>query len=180
MRPELDGVKTTSAWGIALSLWLLPTPSTLGAELTFAQSSSLPPEVHQAFSNGDLGKKYVFSARLNPFFIQGDFDGDGHLDTAVLIESRSSSKTGIVVVHTARKQVFILGAGTAVAGSNGNDSFDWMDAWHAYAKRVVERGAGERKPPDLRGDALHVEKTESASAIIYWDGSGYRWFQQGD
>jgi hypothetical protein len=60
----------------------------VGAELTFAQSSSLPPEVHAAFSTGELGKKYVFSSRLNPFFVQGDFDGDGRLDTAVLIQSR--------------------------------------------------------------------------------------------
>jgi hypothetical protein len=44
----------------------------------------------------------------------------------------------------------------------------------------VGRGADQKKPPVLRGDALYVEKTESASAIIYWDGSTYRWYQQGD
>jgi hypothetical protein len=32
----------------------------------------------------------------------------------------------------------------------------------------------------LRGDGLLVEKTESASAILWWDGARYRWYQQGD
>jgi hypothetical protein len=32
----------------------------------------------------------------------------------------------------------------------------------------------------LRGDAVMVYRTESASALLGWDGRDYRWQQQGD
>jgi len=32
----------------------------------------------------------------------------------------------------------------------------------------------------LKGSALYVEKSEAASAIIYWTGKEYKWYQQGD
>ena len=34
--------------------------------------------------------------------------------------------------------------------------------------------------PHLRGDALLVGRSEAASALIYWNGKRYVWFQQGD
>ena len=42
------------------------------------------------------------------------------------------------------------------------------------------QGADERPPPELRGDALLVEKLESASALVYWTPDGLGWYQQGD
>jgi hypothetical protein len=39
---------------------------------------------------------------------------------------------------------------------------------------------GEMSVPHLRGDALLVEKSEAASALIYWNGKRYVWSQQGD
>jgi hypothetical protein len=55
-----------------------------------------------------------------------------------------------------------------------------MDAWSLLPSRSIPGGAGEPAPPVPRGDALLVEKLESASAILYWDGTAYRWHQQGD
>ena len=165
---------------LSLTFWLILTTPAVAAELTFPQEESLPPEVRQVFSRNHLDQAYSFSSHLNPFYIQGDFNGDGRLDTAVLVQSRSSNKIGIAVFHAGGNQVFILGAGNRIPGAGKNDTFDWMDAWYTYRRGRVRRGADETKPPVLRGDALHVEKTESASAIIYWDGSTYRWYQQGD
>jgi hypothetical protein len=34
--------------------------------------------------------------------------------------------------------------------------------------------------PPLIGGALLVEKMDSASAIVFWDGKEYQWYQQGD
>ena len=68
----------------------------------------------------------------------------------------------------------ILGAG------NGGDDFEWMDSWQVYSKTRAARAAGESSVPHLRGDALLVEKSEAASALIYWNGKRYVWSQQGD
>jgi hypothetical protein len=55
-----------------------------------------------------------------------------------------------------------------------------MDVWQVYPRGPVEEGVEAGPPPKLRGEALLVEKSESASALIYWNGKRYVWYQQGD
>jgi len=62
---------------------------------------------------------------------------------------------------------------------NGGDNFDWMDIWKVVPKSAAAKSLG-RAATALKGDALHVEKSESASALIYWNGAKYVWRQQGD
>jgi len=53
-------------------------------------------------------------------------------------------------------------------------------SWRVHSKSDrVERGVGERAPPKLLGDDLLLE-WESASAIVYWNGRRFDWYQQGD
>jgi hypothetical protein len=115
---------------------------------------------------------------MNPFYLRGDFNGDGKIDVAVLVKQRSTGKLGIAVVHGATDKVTILGAGVAIG--NGGDDFEWIDSWRVYSKDRVPRKAGEVSLPHLHGDAFLVEKSEAASALIYWNGKRYVWFQQGD
>jgi hypothetical protein len=147
-------------------------------DLPFQLSSSLSPPVRRVLESDAAAKRYAIVGHLNPFYIHGDFNGDGRIDTAVLIKDRDSGKTGIAVVHAGAKSVIILGASRKFG--NGGDDFKWMDAWHLYPRGIVERGAGQGAPPTLRGDALMVIKTESASALVYWNGKRYNWYQQGD
>jgi glycogen debranching enzyme len=74
--------------------------------------------------------------------------------------------------------VAILGAGIGIG--NGGDYFEWMDSWQVYSKTRDAHAGGEIDIADLRGDALLVEKSEAASALIYWNGKRYVWPQQGD
>ncbi|MCI0624146.1 MAG: hypothetical protein L0387_21270 [Acidobacteria bacterium] len=147
-------------------------------DLSFQLSSSLSPQVLRVFENDAAAKRYALISHLNPFYVHGDFNGDGRTDTAVLVKNRDSRKTGIAIVHAGAKSAIILGAGRKFG--NGGDDFNWMDAWHLYPRGVVERGADESAPPTLWGDALMVIKTESASALVYWNGKRYAWYQQGD
>jgi lysylphosphatidylglycerol synthetase-like protein (DUF2156 family) len=55
-----------------------------------------------------------------------------------------------------------------------------MDSWQVYSKTRAAHAASESSVPHLRGDALLVEKSEAASALIYWNGKRYVWSQQGD
>jgi hypothetical protein len=38
----------------------------------------------------------------------------------------------------------------------------------------------EKHALQLRGDALWVAKSESASAFLYWNGRDYAWYQESD
>jgi hypothetical protein len=138
----------------------------------------LQDAVKRALTNGSTGKKYDLSFRIKPSYLEGDFNGDGRMDVAVLVKERSSGKIGIAIVPGTTEKVTILGAGIGIG--NGGDDFEWMDSWQLYSKTRAAHATGESSVPHLRGDALLVEKSEAASALIYWNGKRYVWSQHGD
>jgi hypothetical protein len=142
------------------------------------QTNDIPESVQTAITNGSLGKKYEVAFHLSPFYLRGDFNGDGKMDIAVLVKQRSTEKLGIAIIHGETEKATILGAGTAIC--NGGDDFEWMDSWQVDSKDRVALEGGEKSLPHLRGDALFVSKSEAASALIYWNGKHYVWLQQGD
>jgi hypothetical protein len=143
-----------------------------------AQLHHIPEPVENVIVHGPLAKKYEVAFRLNPFYLRGDFNGDGKIDVAVLVKQRSTGKLGVAIVHGGTSKVTILGAGTAVG--NGGDDFEWMDTWQVYSKTRVAPGGNVTNAPHIRGDALLVGKSETAGALIYWNGKRYTWFQHGD
>ena len=138
----------------------------------------VPEAVKTALTNGPVGKEYDLSFRIKPPSLQGDFNGDGITDIAVLVKERSTGKLGIAIVHGTTGKITILGAGIPIG--NGGDDFEWMDAWQVYSKTRAAHASRETSVPRLTGDALLVEKSEAASALIYWNGKQYVWSQQGD
>jgi hypothetical protein len=74
--------------------------------------------------------------------------------------------------------VTILGAGIGIG--NGGKDFEWMDSWQVYSKTRAAHAASGTSDPPLRGDALLVEKSEAASALIYWNSKRNVWSQGSD
>ena len=146
-----------------------PSPGAIG---------DVPEVVKKALTNASDGKKYDVSPRIKPSYLEGDFNGDGKADVAVLVTERSTGKVGIAIVRGTTGKVTILGAGISIG--NGGDDFEWMDSWKVYSKTAAAHSAAETSVPNLRGDALLVEKSEAASALIYWNGKKYVWSHQGD
>lgn len=163
-------------------LLLVPLTST-GTDDAFdyqawVQLQNIPGWVRDVYTEKELDKRVEFSFHLNPCYLRGDFNGDGEADVAVLVRSLSDSEVGIAVFHYGTKDARILGAGTVIG--NGGRDFSWMNIWTVFRKGEAGQGATDKAPPKLLGDALLVEKSESASGLIYWDGEKYAWYQQGD
>jgi hypothetical protein len=137
-----------------------------------------PEWVMELVRKKQFDRTYRFITRLNPYYLRGDFNGDGRADVAVLIERLSDKKQGIAIFHFGEATIRVVGAGRPL--NNGLDDFSWMDIWYVYPKMPVEQGVEEGPPPKLRGEALSVEQWESGSAIVYWNGQQYVWYQQGD
>jgi hypothetical protein len=83
-------------------------------------------------------KKYQFDFRINPFYLQADFDQDGFLDLAILIKEQISGKAGLLLVRQHQPEPTIFGAGQA-AGF-GTDDWAWLQAWKIES--VLPAGAG--------------------------------------
>src|SRR5258705_9956561 len=71
----------------------------------------VPDIVKSALTKGSTGKGYDLSLRMNPSYLEGDFNGDGKMDVAVFVKERSTGKLGIAIVHGTTKKVTVLGAG---------------------------------------------------------------------
>ena len=159
------------------------TPTLAGGassdDLPYEVASNLPREVWESINASNVLKDHKLSAHLNPDYLHGDFDGDGRRDTAVLVRHTTSGKTGIAVFHADRRDPILIGGGAPVAASRGDD-LNWVGAWQIRQKGPVSSAYEAGPSPTLRGDALYVEKLESASALLYWTGSAYAWYQQGD
>ncbi|HSF22632.1 MAG TPA: hypothetical protein VLE20_00265 [Blastocatellia bacterium] len=149
----------------------------LGARGAGAQTA-IPESATKLFKTTGLDRQYEFSSHLNPFYLSGDFDGDGKPDIAILVKQKSSGKIGVAVCHSSTNKVLFIGAGTEVG--NGGDNFDWMDTWSVTSKATAVKKVKKATAALLKGDALHVEKSESASALIHWNGRRYVWRQEGD
>jgi hypothetical protein len=153
------------------------------AESADAPLWNLPRSLQTVVVSPTFKAAFDVGTWLNPFYLRGDFDGDGFPDYAVLVKQRSDGKKGkaIWLSSTPNSGPKIVGAGMK-SRTGGGDSDDWsfFDSWQVYGKRNVLQGAGDGKPPRLVGEAILIEKTESASGLLYWDGKQFRWYQQGD
>lgn len=91
---------------------------------------------------------------------------------------KTMGRQGIAILHAGAQTARVLRAGRT-AGNGGTD-FSWMDIWSVYSKQTAQQGGTRKKSFALLGDALLVHKIEAASVLLYWNGTAYRWSQQGD
>ena len=119
--------------------------------------------------------EYEISTRMNPFYLRGDFDGDGRMDYAILLREKHSAKEGVLVCESATRRSMLIGAGKRVIlqGTHSTDDLVDFNVW-----MVKERGsvAGIRS----QGEFLYLEKRESGSGVFYRKGGKYLWLQLGE
>lgn len=111
-----------------------------------------------------------------PCTLAGDFDGDGKPDRAILVAEGAGARRAGIAVLFANGRAVRLGAGVTVG--SGGDDFSWMDHWHLLPHAQAAREWGGA--PMLAGDALWVERSEAASALLGWARGRFRWRQQAD
>jgi hypothetical protein len=138
------------------------------------QDAGVPDSIWQTASAAGLDSVYAISLRLQyPPYLDGDFDGDGISDAAVLLEHRTSGKQGVAIVQRGSRRVIILGAG---AGGSGPDDLSWIDEWDVYHRGVtMHLGIPYRPGTELIADALWVARRDSTGGFFVWDGKRYGW-----
>ena len=115
----------------------------------------------------------------NPFYLRGDFDGDGKPDYALAVRSKTGG-TGVLICG-GNGSLFLLGAGIS-----GGSRFSDMEQdrflapqWAVYTKQdVTALGAFQvnvpRPVPTVKGEAIAMI-WEDGISLIYWDGSKFMW-----
>ena len=145
------------------------------------EPENIPGDVHQAVESGRFAESYKLDGTMNPFYLRGDFDGDGKIDYALWIKAKAGGATGIAIWLSSLHRFIILGAGSPFKFAGSTESnFDNLNVWQVCGKRSVEQGGEAGPPPKLLGEAILVGRSESGSGLIFWNGRSFKWYQQGD
>lgn len=131
-----------------------------------------------------INKLYKIENRLNPLYLEEDFNGDGILDLAIPIFEINSNKKGFAIIHGKTFEIFIIGAGKVV--QNGfEDNMDYVDIWTINREEINEPGAEEETGNGddgtliLKNKSIDISKSESGGGLIYWNFTNYAYFHQG-
>lgn len=148
-------------------------------------TQKLPSWTILELNNLEINDNYKISDYMNPFYLEADFNGDDKLDIVITIIEKNSDKKGFIILHQNTNDYFIIGAGRDFG--NGGDDFKWIDIWKLHREKqaheltYLENGdIDDSKEIQLKGVGIRVEKSESASGLIYWNGDGYSWAQTSD
>jgi hypothetical protein len=157
---------------------------TLSTTISYAQEvdyENVPDELREAVGIGKFSETYDLDGSINPFYLRGDFDGDGKTDYAFRIKAKPAGSSGIAIWMSSLHRFVILGAGMPFKFSGSTSTnLDFLNTWQVYGRKPVERGVEAGPPPHLIGEAILAGKRESAGGLIYWNGKSFSWYQQGD
>lgn len=127
---------------------------------------------------------------MNPFFIRGDFNGDGALDVAFWVQNRGTGERGVAIVHSTLDRMYLFGAGqphpNAPVGSSTEVS---VDAWHLVPRGrteahpfgdVPEIGVSEGVPFTFERETLEFVHLGKSAFVFYWANGRYWEFWTAD
>jgi len=145
----------------------------------WSQSPSLhvPEEIRHCLTASGLRQKFEVIGALNPFYLRGDFDGDGSVEPAILIKNRSSSKEGILVCLQDGSAAKVLGASTQFHLASGSVDDLKFEDWEVRTElRAVPK-------PTAEEDWLLKSRSDKilliwrgASGLVYWRGNQFRYY----
>ncbi|MGV3585778.1 MAG: hypothetical protein ACO1OF_02150 [Adhaeribacter sp.] len=113
--------------------------------------------------------KYAYDFRINPFYLQADFDKDGFLDIAILIKVRSTGKSGLMVLRQSKEQPEIFGAGQQ--NTFGTEDWNWLQTWKT--ENVMPAGAGVQP---VGAVLILFPKAKNQNATwLFWQEDKWHW-----
>ncbi len=130
-----------------------------------------------------LTDKFEFSSRLNPFYLEADFNGDGNNDVAIPISEIDTEKDSFAIIHGTINTIYIIGAGNKVKNALSDD-LSYIDIWKVNRKKTNKPGLEENTGTGDKGEliietpSLNIEKSEIGGGLMYWTGSEYAYFHQ--
>jgi hypothetical protein len=139
------------------------------------EGAGVPDSVWRIATAHGVDSLYAIDERLQyPPYQDGDFDGDGIADAAVLVSERTTGKLGVAFVLVGSRRVIVVGAGKAA--KRGADDLAWIDQWDVYRRQATTHLTIRLRPSlPLRADALWISKRDSADAFLVWSGAGFSW-----
>ena len=127
---------------------------------------------------------------MNPFFIRGDFNGDGGMDVAFWVTERDTEVRGVAIIHSTLDTLFVFGAGRDGPAPDGvMPNEGRVDTWHLLPKGHVEQHpygtvaeieVSEGTPFTFERETLEFVFLGRSAFVFYWANGRYWMFWTAD
>ena len=127
---------------------------------------------------------------MNPYYIRGDFNGDGEMDVAFWVRNAETQQRGVAIVHSTLDELYIFGAGRPRPSPQTDTSNEVrVDGWrlipvgytddHLYSD-IPEINVREGQSFIFEREALAFEYFGKAEFVFYWVDGRYWEFGTAD
>lgn len=150
----------------------------------FETREKLPDWVGAEVVESAKGQSYRIDEKMNPFYLEADFNNEGMVDIAIFVQNSQTGESGIIIKHREDKSTHILAAGQTF---NKMTDLDWMDFWKLYREPYADKTTFT-DDLDIEGSerieinyiAIQVGQSEGSSNLIIWGGKQYSWIHTGE
>ena len=188
---------------LLVAVLILPTY----AQMHRGTASNVPPEQIETVVRAGFGSKVKVESHLGsePFYLPGDFNGDGFSDIAVLVnieEARAELKSyGVKYInidpysrqngsqidplshdsHNCLGIAIVHGTREGWKAANPAGKFMVYECFSSFRLvrkgERIRRGGGSRgRTPVPKGDSMLLDLETGGTALVYWNGKTYRGF----
>jgi hypothetical protein len=131
----------------------------------------LPEGVQSCLDREAVRSVAILQVKTNPYYLRGDFDGDGRADYAVAIVGRTTGRNGIALCNASGFTSVLRGDArpNQPFSDMPDDNFlsgDWCVLTRAEALRRV---SAKKLSANLKGEVI-LMPWDDADGIVYFDG----------
>ena len=156
-------------WSLSLLLFFNCSQSRETTKVPGAGQLKFPKWTWSVLEEQSFKEKYSFDQRINPFYLQADFDKDGFFDMAILVKDRKSGNAGLALLRQGEKKAKIFGAGQATGF--GGENWDWLQTWKTES--VLPGGAGVNQAGEVL--ILFPRDRNKNAPWLFWNGQKWQW-----
>ncbi|MEX2531068.1 MAG: hypothetical protein WD960_09880 [Gemmatimonadota bacterium] len=138
-----------------------------------------PPLMQEAEARGLWDREQLPVLReMNPWFLKGDFDGDGALDVAFWVRDPETDQAGVAIVHATLDALRVFGAGQPAPPPSDSLPTELLaDTWHVRPAGDVEDhpftdvpeiGVEYGVPFTFRRDTLEFVFLARSAFVFHW------------
>jgi hypothetical protein len=135
--------------------------------------SHMPEWAKPVLEKSELVKNYKIQREFNPYYFEGDFNGDKLIDIAFFVENTIDHTKGLMFINGGKNLVFIVGCGNA---TDMGSSITWAKTWFIFRDRIV-RNASKKTLP-LKTPAILLNGSKETNLVVYWSRNKYKTFLQ--
>ncbi len=150
-----------------------------------------PYLIHEAEELGLYDREALPVFRgMNPFFLRGDFNGDGGMDVAFWVREPESGLTGVAILHSTLDTLFVYGAGRPGPSPDGEMPNEGrVDTWHVIPAGHVDEhqygnipsiGVVEGSSFTFERETLEFVFLGKSAFVFYWADGRYWMFWTSD